>query len=146
MYKLYSIEEQDSTGIWKEAEWAKGGESYIIYDGLGHMAVQIIPKGYNDFKWLIEEQAINQKIVKQKLDSMSTADLKAAVAEFASNYTYVANYTVDDTANVVTHNRITSSIPIVWNTVVKRKFSFSGDTIILSPLTVKIRLKWIRQK
>lgn len=37
MYKLYLIESPDSTGIWKEAEWGKGGESYIIYDGLGHM-------------------------------------------------------------------------------------------------------------
>ena len=142
MYKLYIMENQDSTtGQWHEDSWAKGGESYIIYDGLGHMAVQIMPKGYNDLKWLPEGQAINQEIVKQKFDSMSTTDLKAAVAEFASNYTYVANYTVDDTANVVTHYRITSSILEAWNTVAKRKFSFGGDTIILRILEGNRRLK-----
>jgi hypothetical protein len=39
MYKLYKIESQDSAGTWKESGWYNGGESYIIYDGLGHMAV-----------------------------------------------------------------------------------------------------------
>ena len=146
MYKLYKIESQDSAGIWKESGWANGGESYIVYDGLGHMAVQITPKGYKDFKWLDEEQAIDENIVKEKTDSMSLPELKAAVAEFASNYVYVANYTVDDAANIVTHKRITGTIPKVWGTEVKRKFSFSGDTIILKPLTVNRRLIWIRQK
>jgi hypothetical protein len=44
MYKLYSIQSQDSTGVWRESGYGNGGESYIIYDGLGHMAVQITPK------------------------------------------------------------------------------------------------------
>lgn len=146
MYKLYKIESQDAAGIWKESGWANGGESYIIYDGLGHMAVQITPKGYKNFNWLDEEQAINEKIVKEKTDTMSLPELKAAVAEFALNYVYVANYTVDDADNVVTHKRITATIPKVWGTEVKRKFSFSGDTITLQPLTVNRRLIWIRQK
>ena len=146
MYKLYKIESQDSAGIWKESGWYNGGESYIVYDGLGHMAVQITPKGYKDFKWIEEEQAINEKMVKEKTDSMSLPELKAAVAEFASNYVYVANYTVDDTANIVTHKRITGTIPKVWSTEVKRRFSFSGDTIILKPLDANRRLLWIRQK
>ena len=86
MYKLWIIEYQDSTGVWHEDSWAKGGESYIIYDGLGHMAVQITPKGYKDFKWLGELESINQNFVKQKVDSMSLQDLKAAVMNFSSNY------------------------------------------------------------
>jgi hypothetical protein len=146
MYKLYKIESQDSAGIWKESGRYNGGESYIIYDGLGHMAVQITPKGYNNFNWLDDEQAINEKIVNQKIDSMSLPELKAAVSEFASNYVYVGNYTVDDTANIVKHHRITSTIPAVWGTVVKRKFYFNGDTITLKPLTANRRLIWIRQK
>ena len=146
MYKLYKVESQDSAGIWEESGRYNGGESYIVYDGLGHMAVQITPKGYKDFKWMDDEQSINEKIVKEKIDSMSLPELKAAVAEFASNYVYVGNYTVDDTANIVTHKRITATIPGVWGTEVKRKFSFSGDTIILKPLTANRRLIWIRQK
>ena len=52
MYKMYSIQSQDSTGAWKESGVANGGESYILYDGLGHMAVQITTKGYDNFEWL----------------------------------------------------------------------------------------------
>ena len=147
MYKLYSIESQDSTGAWVQSGWANGGESYIVYDGLGHMAVQITPKGYKDFNWpLTEEQTINKKLLKEKIDSMPVTELKAAVEEFASNYVYVANYAIDDTADIITHKRITSTIPSIWGTEVRRKFSFSGDTIILKPLTVNRRLIWIRQK
>jgi hypothetical protein len=146
MYKLYKIESQDSAGVWKESGRYNGGESYIIYDGLGHMAVQITPKGYNNFNWLNDEQAISETTVNEKIDSMSIPELKAAVSEFASNYVYVGNYTVDDTANIVTHHRITSTIPAVWGTAVKRKFYFNGDTITLKPLTANRRLIWIRQK
>ena len=146
MYKLLIMEIQDSTGVWYEDSWAKGGESYIIYDGLGHMAVQITPKGYKDFKWLGELESINQNYVKQKVDSMSLEDLKAAVMNFSSNYVYVADYSVNDTANIITHKRISSSIPSVWGTEVKRAFTFSGDTLILKVLNVNRRLKWVRQK
>jgi hypothetical protein len=146
MYKLYKIESQDTAGIWNESGRYNGGESYIIYDGLGHMAVQITPKGYNNFNWLDDEQSINEKIVNQKIDTMSLPELRAAVSAFASNYVYVGNYTVDDTADIVTHKRITATIPKVWGTEVKRKFSFSGDTLILKPLTANRRLIWLRQK
>ena len=146
MYKLLIIEYQDSTGRWQEEDWAKGGDSYIVYDGLGHMAVQITPKGYKDFKWLTESESINEKLVKRKTDSMSLTELKAAVVEFASSYVYVANYSIDNTANVVTHKRVSSSIPSVWGTEVKRSFSFNGDTLILKILNGNRRLIWLRQK
>ena len=146
MYKLYKIETRDSTGTWKESGWANGGESYIVYDGLGHMAVQITPKGYKDFAWLNEEETLNEKMLKEKIDSMPVTELKAAVVEFVSNYVYVANYIIDDSANVITHKRITSTIPSIWGTEVKRKFSFSGDTLTLINPVVSRRLIWIRQK
>ena len=146
MYKLFTIESQDSTGSWIKSGWANGGESYILYDGLGHMAVQITPKGYSDFKWLNEEQALDDKILKAQIDSMTVTELKAAVAEFSSNYVYVANYSIDDKADIITHQRLTSTIPAIWGTDVKRKFSFSGDTLILINPVVNRRLLWIRQK
>ncbi len=146
MYKLYIIENKDSTGIWRQQEWAKDGDGYIVYDGNGHMAVHITPKGYKDFKWLDEEPSINSDAVRKKIEGMTTDELKAAVNEFESSYVYFGNYAVDDTADVVTHSRITSSIPAVWGTTVKRKFSFKGDTIILEPLNANRRLKWIKQK
>jgi Lipocalin-like domain len=146
MYKLHTIETQDSSGTWLMSGWANGGESYILYDGLGHMAVQITPKGYSDFKWLTEEQALDEKILKRKIDSMQGTELKAAVAEFCSNYVYVANYTIDDTSDIITHHRLTGTIPAIWGTKVKRKFAFRGDTLILINPVVSRRLIWVRQK
>ena len=145
MYRLYRIEEQDSNGVWRQSDWAKGGDGYIIYDGLGHMVVQIVPKGYKDFKWLSEEKALDEKVVQQKTDSMSLSELKAAVLEFSSNYVYVADYFINDTSNIISHKRLTSTIPSIWNTDVKRKFSFSGDTLILRNPSANRILKWIRQ-
>jgi hypothetical protein len=145
MYKLYINEIQDSTGIWHEDAWTKGGTGYIVYDGLGHMAIQITPKGYKDYEWLNEKESINRDRVKAKTDSMSVAELKAAVAEFSSSFVYVANYSVEDTAKVVQHHRISASIPSVWGTTVRRSFTFSGDTLILLVLNSNRRLKWIKQ-
>lgn len=145
MYKLLIIENKDSSGIWQQQEWAKDGDGYIIYDGKGHMAVQITPKGYKNFKWLDEETTINSERVKEHTDSMSADELKAAVREFVSNYVYVADYTIEDTADVIQHHRISSTIPAIWGTTVRRAFTFSGDTLILRILNGNRRLKWIRQ-
>ena len=146
MYKLHIIEMKDSAGKWYQQEWGKGGDGYILYDGNGHMGVHITPKGYKDFPWLDEESAINNETVSAKTDSMKMDELKSAVKEFSSSYVYFGNYSVDDTANVITHYRITGTIPAVWGTTVKRKFTFSGDTVILEPVNGNRRLKWIKMK
>lgn len=144
MYKLYTMENKDSAGIWRKQEWGKDGDGYIIYDGNGHMGVHIIPKAYKDFPWMDEESSINNEKIGTRIDSMSNGELKNAVKEFSSSYVYFGNYAVDDTADVVTHYRITSSIPAVWGTTVQRKFLFKGDTIILEPLNANRRLKWLK--
>lgn len=144
MYKLLIIENKDSSGVWREQEWSKDGDGYIVYDGKGHMAVQITPKGYKDFKWLDEETSINSERVKEHTDSMSVDELKAAVREFVSNYVYFADYTIEDTADVIQHHRISSTIPAIWGTTVRRAFTFSGDTLILRILNGNRRLKWIK--
>lgn len=145
MYKLFIIENQDSTGQWHQQEWGKDGDGYIVYDGKGHMAVQITPQGYKDFKWLKEEESINNEKVKEHVDRMSVDELKAALNEFSSSYVYIANYNIEDTADIVQHHRISSSLPVVWGTTVRRAFRFSGDTLILLALNGNRRLKWIKQ-
>jgi hypothetical protein len=145
MYKLFIIENQDSSGVWREQEWGKGGNGYIVYDGQGHMAVEISPKGYKDFVWLSEEGSIDMDSVARYVDSLSVDKLKAAVKEFSSSYVYFGNYELQDTADVIVHHRISSSIPVIWGTTVRRSFSFSGDTLILKNLNANRRLKWIKQ-
>lgn len=145
MYKLYISENQDSAGNWHEDPWTKGGTGYIIYDGMGHMAVHITRQGYNDFKWLPEEESLRDEIVNRKLDSMTTDELKDAVRAFASSYVYVGNYFIDDTADVINHHRISTSIHSPLGSTVRRAFEFSGDTIILRRLNGNRRLIWIKQ-
>ena len=145
MYKLYNIQVQDSAGEWHD-RWASDGTGYILYDGKGHMAVQITPKGYDKYKWLSENESIKPEKVKAKIDRMSMDELKAALEEFVSNYAYVANYSVSDSADVVVHNRLSHTIPSAWNTTVKRRFIFNGDTLELLVDADKRRLKWIKQK
>ena len=145
MYKLHIAENLDSNGEWQEDPWTKDGTGYILYDGLGHMAVQITPSGYKDYEWMNEKESTISARVQEKIDSMSVDELKKAVKEFSSSYVYIANYNVEDTADIVQHHRISSSVPAVWGTTVRRAFTFSGDTLILGVLESNRRLKWIKQ-
>ena len=145
MYKLYISENADSNGIWHEDLWTKGGTGYIVYDGMGHMAVHITRKGYNDYKWLPEEQSLRDEYINNRLDSMSTDELKDAVRAFSSSYVYAGNYTIEDTADVVKHERISTSIHSPAGSTVRRAFTFDGDTIVLHVLNGNRRLKWIKQ-
>jgi len=146
MYKLYSIEVQDSTGKYHH-EWASDGTGYIIYDGRGHMAVHITPKTYKEYNWVLSEnETLYPAKVKAALDSMTVDELKTALQEFVSNYVYVARYSASDSAGVVVHKRLSHTIPSSWNTTVTRRFIFHGDTLELHNDVDKRRLIWIKQK
>src|SRR5215212_7154407 len=69
LWKLERIERKDTSGKWREISLMKGGTGYIIYDGQGHMAVQMTPAGYKDFTWLSESEN-NPEKVKAKIDSL----------------------------------------------------------------------------
>ena len=145
MYKLAKIEVQDSTGQWLD-EWASDGTGYIVYDGIGHMAVQIMPKGYEQFKTLSEDESIDPGKVRAAVDSMPVEQLKASFEEFVANYVYTGDYSVSDSADVVTHHRLVHTIPSAWNSTVQRRFIFKGDTLELYNDVDKRRLTWIKQK
>jgi hypothetical protein len=146
MYKLSQIENFDTaTKQWKEDGLGKDGDSYILYDGVGHMAVHITSKDYKDFSWLPERQATSKEFLEHYIDSMPSEQVRPALKEFASSFVYTANYSVDNDSGIVTHNRLSSSVPAVWGTQVKRRFAISGDTVILTFLDGTKRLKWIKQ-
>jgi hypothetical protein len=146
MYKLSQIENFDTaTKQWKADDLGKDGDSYIIYDGVGHMAVHITSKGYKDFNWLPERQATNKAFLDHYIDSMPSEQLRPALKEFTSSFVYTANYSVDNDSGIVTHNRLSSSVPSVWGTQAKRRFAISGDTVILTFMDGSKRLKWLKQ-
>jgi hypothetical protein len=138
LWKLYIIEIQDSTGAWKEHTWQKGGDSYILYDGLGHMSVQITPKDYKNKE---------VKFPKSPLDSLTIEELRADLKTYSSNYVYTANCVILEDEQIIEHHRLSHTYPFDWGVVVKRRFEFSGDTLILMPVEPQnpLRLKWIKQ-
>lgn len=132
LWSLYVMEEQDSTtGEWNE--WRNGMQGYLLYDEKDNMSVHLTTKGYQDTELRFPNF----------IDSISTGALK----HLTKSYVYFAKYTVDKKENTVEHARISHSNPGMWNEVVKRRFTFSGDTLILQPLEEKnagLRLKWIK--
>ena len=118
MYKLSQIENFDTTTKqWRGDELGKDGDSYILYDGIGHMAVHITSKNYKDFTWLTQRQATSKEFFESYIDSMPSGQLRPALKEFTST----ANYCVDNDSGIVTHNRLSSSAPSVWGTQAKRR-------------------------
>jgi len=60
---------------------------------------------------------------------------------------YFAKYTILEEESIVEHARISHSNPSEWNKIVRRKYTFTGDTLTLAPVEMRLsglRLKWVR--
>lgn len=133
LWSLHIVEQQDSTGHWHE--WRDGMQGYILYDNEGHMALHLTTKGYE--KTSLRFPNFNDTI----------PDI--ALKYLTNSYVYFANYEIDDKERIVTHSRISHSNPGEWNDIVKRRYSFIGDTLVLQPVEADklgLRLKWIKQE
>lgn len=139
LWKLYIIEKQDLTGVWQEFHWNKGGDSYILYDGLGHMSVQFTPANYKDK---------TVKAPRTSIDSLTIDELRSDLITYSSNYVYTANCKILEKEQVIEHQRLAHTYPFDWGVTVQRRFQFTGDTLILMPVEPQnpLRLKWIKQK
>ncbi|MCK5701220.1 MAG: lipocalin-like domain-containing protein [Cyclobacteriaceae bacterium] len=133
LWSVYIMEEFNSeTGEW--SEWRSGIQGYILYDEKNNMSVHLTTKGYED----------TQISFPNFTDSISHEVLK----HLTNSYVYFAKYKVYEEQGIVEHARISHSNPAEWNEVVKRRYGFSGDTLILQPLEEEnagLRLKWIKQ-
>lgn len=134
LWHLYIMEQQDSvTGKWND--WRNGMQGYILYDNTDHMAVHLTTKGYENTELRFPNFT----------DTISMEALKY----LTKSYTYFAKYKVNDVEKVVEHARISHSNPGEWNAIVKRRYTLSGDTLILEPLervNSSLRLKWVKSK
>ena len=133
LWYLSVMEQQDSvTGDWNE--WRNGMQGYILYDGIDNMAVHLTTKGYEK--------------VDMRFPNFVDTIAQEALRHLTGSYVYFAKYTVDETQSVVEHARISHSNPAEWSAIVKRKYTFSGDTLILQPVesgNADLRLKWIKK-
>ncbi|MDY7393855.1 lipocalin-like domain-containing protein [Aureibaculum sp. 2210JD6-5] len=133
LWSLHIMEQQDSiTGVWNK--WRNGMQGYILYDANDNMALHLTTKGYE--KTELRFPNFNDTIPNEALKHLT------------NSYVYFAKYTIDEKEGIVEHARISHSNPGDWNKVVKRRFTFSGDTLILQPVEKSnsgLRLKWIKE-
>jgi len=133
LWSLHVMEQLNpETGKW--SEWRNGMQGYILYDNKNNMSVHLTTEGY---------EATDLRFP-NFVDTISNEALK----HLTNSYVYFAKYTVDEEESVVEHARISHSNPGQWDEVVKRRYTFSGDTLTLQPLeeeTSNLRLKWIKE-
>jgi len=126
--------QRDSIAEWKERQdHYKNRQGFIIYDGKGGMGVHHVTENYEYYKFE----------GKGGLDSLTAKDLR----HLADNFVYFGQYKVIDSLAIVEHHIESANFQNMWGTTAKRKYEFSGDTLILSPLNnnyPKIRLKWVK--
>ena len=132
LWKLYAMDVKDSLDQW--TAWRGGMQGYLLYDGDGHMALHLIPIGYEDTDLEFPNFT----------DTISIEALKY----ITNNYNYFGTYTVDIDDQIINHNRISHSNPKDWHTSVKRRFEFNGDTLVIKPVekeNAKLRLKLLKE-
>ncbi len=133
LWSLYIMEQRNAeTGEW--SEWRNGMQGYILYDDNNNMSVHLTTVGYEDTDLRFPNF----------VDTISHEALK----HLTNSYVYFAKYTIDEEQSLVEHARISHSNPGMWDEVVRRRYSFRGDTLTLQPLeeeTANLRLKWIKK-
>ncbi len=135
MWKLDIFESYDSiAGTWSRWETPKYHDGYILYDGKGHMAVHLSPKGYQDFD------------LSENVDSLDKEGLMKRLRFYETNYVYFADYETKD--GFINHHRLSATDPKNWGTVLTRDFEFKNDTLILSAREIidgnRLRLRWVK--
>ncbi len=137
MWRLDKFEVFDSlTNAWTNDSSRIGSNGYILYDGLGHMGVQLTPKGYKDFN------------TTKNIDSLNHDELVRLTKFYKSNFVYFSDYTLTD--STVEHKRLSATEPLNWGKSLTRNFEFKQDTLILTAHEIiagqKVRLRWIKLK
>lgn len=137
MWRLERFEYFDnSKGIWLPNTMKNNYTGFIVYDGEGHMSVQITPDEFKELNGQID------------IETLSFDSLKNMTRLYSRNYSYFANYTLSK--NVIEHHVISASDPGLCGKILKRNYEFNEDTLYLIPVVSdslqKNRLKWIRTK
>jgi len=139
MWRLDKYEAFDSiTGKWQDAPKRLGYSGFILYDGAGHMGVQLFPPGFNK---------LNNST---SIDSLNINDLKEMATLQDKCFVYFGNCTITAGHHVIEHHIQSSNHPSDIGTTVKRNFEFKDDTLILTANEMiggfKTRLRWVKCK
>jgi len=132
-WKMDSFWQSDSTKKWIQADWMKGGNGYILYDGLGHMSIHITPKKYS-------ASSLNDTTQKEKF-------LNKPEIYTLANYVYTGTYDVLG-KDSISHNRLSHGNPNYNLSASKKRFEIIDDSLYLysNVAGTKCKIKWIRIK
>ncbi|MBS1600779.1 MAG: lipocalin-like domain-containing protein [Bacteroidetes bacterium] len=139
MWKLDKYESYDSaTNSWLPSLNRQGYTGYILYDGIGHMGVQLIPPGFSDFD------------ADKPIDSLDAKEQTRILKLQLRSFIYFADAKIIEKENSIEHHKLLSNDPIEWGTTSTRNFEFRGDTLILTAKELiaglKTRLRWVKCK
>ncbi|MDO9000857.1 MAG: lipocalin-like domain-containing protein [Bacteroidota bacterium] len=132
LWILDKYETRDTvSGKWSNEPNRMGYVGYILFDGIGHVAIQITPADYHEFD------------INKKGDSTG---MKVAEKYHSNNLIYFADYKVD--GNTMEHKVISSTNPESIGAILMRDFEIIGKTLFLTPRNKlngsKIRMKWVK--
>ena len=131
LWTLSSMKVRSSeTGIW--SDYRGGMQGYLLYDGKKNMTIHLTDQGYENTNLQFPNFT----------DTISIEALKY----LTKSYYYIGEYAVLNDS-IVQHTRISHSNPGDWGEVVKRHFSFNGDTLVITPTEQKLsnlELKWVK--
>lgn len=132
LWSLHIMEKQNSeTGAWEI--WRNGMQGYILYDDQNNMALHLTTSGYED--------------TDLRFPNFTDSIPLEALKHLTNSYVYFAKYTLDEEQSIVEHARISHSNPGMWNEIVRRRYTFIGDTLVLEPVEESLgglRLKWVK--
>lgn len=134
MWRLVKVESlNNDVDSWTYDSAFAGWNGLILYDGHGHMGVQITPKGYQDFN------------PEKNIDTLKNERLAELVKFYQSNWVYFAECRI--TGKTIEHKRLSATNPRDWGTVLTRDFEFREDTLLLTAHESiggkKSRLFWV---
>jgi len=131
LWKLYSMQTQNNEGLWED--WNGGMQGNLMYGGNGYMSLHLSTKDFQHFDF--EYPNFTDSISEQ------------AKNHITNTYYYMGKYNFNHEEGIVTHERISHSNPKDWGKTVQRRFSFSGDTLIIVPIESEnkgLKLKWLK--
>ncbi len=135
LWKLVYFEEYNAQNRkWQLDSQRIGYHGYLLYDGVGHMAIHLTPKDYN--------------YSSSDADSLPLDSLKKQFAYLSTNYVYFGNCLLKDTA--VTHTKLSATDTRDIGKKAMRLISFQHDTLCLTTAEKvkgkKLKLSWVMVK
>ena len=135
-WKLVAIEERDADGkLTVPLDYGSDPVGMLMYDATGHMSAQAMRRGR----------------AKLPSDDVHLATPEQAKAAFTGYNGYFGTYEVIESESIVIHHVEGSMIPNWEGGDQRRKFTISGDKLILEPPPIQAggakrvrRLTWLR--